>query len=317
MLFKEVIGQEQIIKQLIGTVANNRVAHAQLFYGGKGRGKLKLAIAYAQFISCRDTEKVERGDSCGTCPSCTKYNKLIHPDLHFIYPVADSKILKDKQKPASKYFLKYWREFLFESKYYVSLNEWYNKIDIERKQATINTHDCNEIIRTLSYTSYESEYKVMIIWMIEKLYHAAAPKLLKILEEPPDKTVFLLVAEQTDLVISTILSRLHLVKVPTINSNAIQEACVDYLQVSHERAKEIALLSNGSFKKAMMLNSGIEERKETFEKFVEWMRMCYAPNVPAIMDFCDANAKNSREESKNFLGFGLEALRVCLMINML
>jgi DNA polymerase III subunit delta' len=316
MLFKELIGQEQIISQLIGTVASNRVAHAQLFFGGSGRGKLKLAIAYAQFISCRDKDKIHKGDSCGTCPSCIKYNKLIHPDLHFVFPVAASKLLSESQKPASKYFLPQWREFLIQNGYYVSLNEWYDKIQIERKQATINTSDCNQIIHTLSYTSYESEYKVMIIWMIEKLYHAAAPRLLKILEEPPDKTVFLLVAEQTDLVISTILSRLHLVKVPPINTQSIGKAAVDLLQLAPDEANQIALLSNGSYKKAMLLHSGMEERQKTFSKFVEWMRMCYAPNVPAIMNFCDENAKHSREATKEFFQFSLDALRVCLMINM-
>lgn len=316
MLFKEVIGQDQIISQLIGTVANNRVAHAQLFFGGSGRGKLKLAIAYAQFISCRDKDKIQKGDSCGTCPSCIKYNKLIHPDLHFIFPVAASKLLSDSQKPASKYFLPQWREFLIENRYYVSLNEWYDKIEIERKQASINTGDCNQIIHTLSYTSYESEYKVMIIWMIEKLYHAAAPRLLKILEEPPDKTVFLLVAEQTDLVISTILSRLHLVKVPPIQTQSIEAAAVNILQLKPDEASQIALLSNGSFKNAMLLHSGMEERQKIFDRFVEWMRMCYAPNVPAIISFCDENARLSREATKQFFQFGLEALRVCLMINM-
>jgi DNA polymerase-3 subunit delta' len=229
--------------------------------------------------------------------------------------VAASKLLGDNQKPASQYFLPQWRDFLIQNGYYVSLNEWYDKIQIERKQATINTSDCNQIIHTLSYTSYESEYKVMIIWMIEKLYHAAAPRLLKILEEPPDKTVFLLVAEQTDLVISTILSRLHLVKVPPISTQSIEDAAVDLLHLEPEKAKQIALLSNGSYKKAIQLHSGMDERQKTFSKFVEWMRMCYAPNVPAIMGFCDENAKLSREATKEFFQFSLDALRVCLMIN--
>jgi DNA polymerase III subunit delta' len=316
MLFSEVIGQEQIKKQLIGTVANNRVAHAQLFFGGEGRGKLKLALAYAQFISCRDVQKIERGDSCGKCPSCIKYNKLIHPDLHFVYPVAESKLLDKKLKPASRHFLSYWRELLIENDFYISLNDWYNKIDIERKQATINTLDCNEIIRTLSYTSYESEYKVMIIWMIEKLYHSAAPKLLKILEEPPDKTVFLLIAGQTDLIISTILSRLHRVKIPRIDHEPLVRACIGNLKLDPARAQQTALLADGSYKKAIHLQSGVEERKELFGSFVNWMRMCYSANVPSILEFCDDIAKLSREQSKQFLQFGLEALRTCLMINM-
>ncbi len=220
MLFSEVIGQKEIKQKLIHTIAENRVAHAQLFYGDEGRGKLALALAYAQFISCKDPGKMQRQDSCGSCSSCIKYNKLIHPDLHFIYPVAESKVVKgprkSKKSVVSDDYLVPWREMIIDNKAYVSFDDWNKKLDIERKQASINSTDCGGIIGTLSYSSYESEYKIMLIWLIEKLNYQAAPKLLKILEEPPEKTGFLLIAEQIDMIIPTILSRLHQVKIPKI-----------------------------------------------------------------------------------------------------
>ncbi len=317
MLFSEVIGQNDIKQRLIRTVAEGRVAHAQLFYGPEGFGKLPLALAYAQFISCRDDHKFENQDSCGKCPSCIKYNKLAHPDLHFIYPVAESKVvnLPKGKKPESTAYVAQWREMILENNYYISLNDWYQKLDIERKQASINVNDCGNIIHTLNYSSYESEYKIMMIWMIEKLNYKAAPKLLKILEEPPEKTIFLLVAGQIDMIIPTILSRLHQVKVHRIEDAALMDACRERLEMPDERAREIARLAGGSFKEAMKLQHQAENIEKNFSKFVSWMRMCWAPDVPAILKFSSEQAKENREQSKQFLQFGLEALRNCLMLN--
>lgn len=317
MLFSEVIGQQEIKQRLVNTVAEGRVAHAQLFYGKEGHGKLALALAYAQFISCRDKEKFNRGDSCGTCSSCIKYNKLIHPDLHFIYPVAESKVVKlaSGKKPESASYVAQWREMIFENNYYISLNDWYRKLDIERKQASINAQDCGNIIHTLSYSSYESDYKIMLIWMIEKLYYAAAPKLLKILEEPPENTIFLLVAEQIDMIIPTILSRLHQVKIPKIDDASMMEACRQRLDLPDDRAREITRLANGSLKEAMKLQHKAGDLEKNFSKFVSWMRMCYHPDVPAVLEFAATQGKENREQSKQFLQFGLEALRNCLMLN--
>jgi len=316
MLFSEVIGQKEIKQRLIRTVSENRVAHAQLFYGAEGRGKLALAMAYAQFISCKDPNKIAKEDSCGVCSSCIKYNKLIHPDLFFIYPVAESKLRKDIKKPVSTDFVAFWREMINENNYYISLNDWYKKLEIERKQASINTQDCNNIITTLSYSSYESEYKIMLIWMIEKLNYQAAPKLLKILEEPPEKTLFLLVAEQTDMIIPTILSRLHLVKIPKIDNDSLLVACQQKLDLSYENALELTRLANGSFKKATSLQFETDTISRNFARFVEWMRMCYTPDVPAMLEFSNDTGKENREQLKRFLQFGLEILRNCLMIHL-
>jgi DNA polymerase III subunit delta' len=293
-------------------VRNNRVAHAQLFYGNQGNGKLALAIAYAQFINCRDKNKLELGDSCGKCPSCIKYNKLIHPDLHFVFPVAGSEAGK---KYISNLFLKEWREFLLQNSYYVSLNNWYVKIAIERKQAAINVAETNQIIHTLSYTSYESEFKVMIIWMVEKLNYQAAPRLLKMLEEPPDKTLFILIAEQTDQIISTILSRLLPIKIPRIEDAALIDACQQRFGLSEPEAAQIGIQANGSFSEAMRFMGQSENRKINFERFRDWMRHCWQFDVKELLAFCDVAAKESRDSNKSFLQAGLAILRNCLLLN--
>jgi DNA polymerase-3 subunit delta' len=313
MLFRDIIGQERIKDRLIQTVVENRVSHAQLFFGGEGRGKLSMAIAYAQFVNCRDSERFARKDSCGKCPSCIKYNKLIHPDLHFVFPVATNKEVKDK--PLSQNFMAYWRELLIQNRYFVTLNDWYNKIDIERKQAGINVHESNQVVKTLNYTSYESEYKVMIIWMVEKLNYQAAPKLLKIIEEPPDKTLFLLISENLDKIIPTILSRTQLVKFPKIDDASLVNASETILGLNNEQAIEVTRIANGNFREAMLLASRAGDINEGFEKFVNWMRMCYAADVPKIISFCDSIGKESRESLKEFLQSGMEVLRDCLAMN--
>ncbi len=312
MLFSEIFGQHSLKQQLKDTVLHNRVAHAQLFYGNQGNGKLALAIAYAQFINCRDKDKLQHGDSCGKCPSCNKYNKLIHPDLHFVFPVAGGDATK---KYVSNDFIKSWRELLLEKNYYITLSDWYAKIEIERKQAAINVTECNKIISTLSYSSYESEYKVMIIWMVEKLNYAAAPRLLKILEEPPDKTLFLLIAEQTDLIISTILSRLLPVKIPKIEEADLASACEKTLGINRNEAEQLAMLSNGSLSEALRLSGQSQVRRDYFDKFVGWMRQCWTLDMQGLSAFSDQMAKESRETCKSFLQFGLEVIRNCLLIN--
>lgn len=313
MRFKNIIGQDNLKNRLIESVRENRVAHAQLFFGGMGHGKLPLALAYAQFINCRDEEKLDKGDSCGTCSSCIKYEKLIHPDLHFVFPVAATKHVKEK--PVSRLFMEQWRELLAENQYFVSLSDWYEKLDIERKQAGINVEECNQIIRTLNYTSYESEYKVMVIWMLEKLNYQAAPKLLKILEEPPEKTLFLLIAEQPDQIISTIRSRLLMIKVPKIDERILDTACRKQLDLDPAQAKALTRLANGSFKQAMYLVRQVGARQKIFEKFRDWMRMCYSLDVKAIMNFSEEVGRESRETNKSFLQFGLTVLRNCLAMN--
>ena len=180
MLFSQIIGQEDIKKRLIQSVKENRIAHAQLFAGSEGNGKLALAIAYAQYINC--TNRTD-DDSCGVCPSCRKYNALTHPDLHFIFPTTTNKSIN--KDPESELFLNEWRSYLESNKGYASLPEWYETLGVENKQGAINVRDAATIMRKLNLKTYEADYKIAIIWMAEKLNVQAANKLLKLLEEGP------------------------------------------------------------------------------------------------------------------------------------
>lgn len=303
MRFSEIIGQEDIKKRLINSVKENRVSHAQLFLGPDGCGKLALAIAYAQYISCTDKQE---NDSCGTCSSCIKYEKLIHPDLHFIYPISGSKDI-------SKIFLKQWREFLIGKNYYVSINEWYEYIGLENKQGIINANDCHDIIKTFSLRSYESEYKIMIIWMIEKLYHSAAPKLLKIFEEPPEKTLFIMLSENSDLVLPTILSRTQMIKIPAISNKSLVEALVSKHSLSAKKAHEIIKLSGGNYSVALGLLSSEEDIY--LPVFREWMLNCYYRKFTEIIKWLDVFGKLGREKQKSFFLFSLDIVRSCVLIS--
>lgn len=309
MKFADVIGQQQVKTQLLKTVKNSRVSHAQLFLGQEGIGKLALAIAYAQYINC--TNKQEN-DSCGECPSCVKYEKLIHPDLHFIYPTATTEKI---DKPKSKDFVKDWREVVLKNKGYITLADWFGKIGIERKRGIINARDCNDIIQTLSYKSFEAEYKVMIIWMVEKLFHAAAPKLLKILEEPPDKTLFILIAENQESMLMTILSRTQLIKVPLIQDDDLK---VVLRQQGYSSAvvNDIVKVSRGNYIEAKALIENQEEESVNSKWFIEWMRVCWQGDVKAILAFISGFVRNPRDVQKNMLVYALRLMREAFLLNM-
>jgi DNA polymerase-3 subunit delta' len=322
MKFSDIVGQEPLKQRLKRTVLDNRVSHAQLFIGPEGSGKLALALAYAQYINCR---KRTPEDSCGECPSCKKYSKFIHPDLHFIYPINKTKEFDDKNT-SSKDFIAPWREFLLQNNYYVSLPDWYEKIGIEKKQGLINAEEADGINRTLAYKAYEAEYKVMIIWMVEKMNITSANKLLKNLEEPPDKTLFLLISENQEQIITTIQSRAQLIKFPKLADTDIQQALETQHTIDPAEAKKIARLADGNYTVALMLagktGSGsvsLEAERERFVVFREWMRRCFTiagnlkdydklqETLPHVI------GDGSREKQKEMLTYGLEMFRICLL----
>jgi DNA polymerase-3 subunit delta' len=309
MRFSEIIGQEVIKKKLVQTVLDHRVSHAQLFFGPEGNEKLALAIAYAQFINCPNRITGDHPDSCGACPSCIKYQKLIHPDLHFILPISTTK--KVTKKPKSNDFLEEWRAFLIGNDYHVNLHEWYEFIGMENKQGIINADDCNEIIHTLSYKSYESEYKVMILWMVEKLYYSAAPKILKILEEPPEKTLFILITEDPDQVISTIRSRTLLVKIPKIGVNDLTAYLIGKHGVVEREAGIIARQSYGNLKQALNRLQHIEEDQFNFTNFRKWMLLCFDNKIIDLVGFSGEISRIGRENQKDFLLYALKVIGVC------
>lgn len=243
MLFKDIVGQETLKKRLIELVNKGRISHAQLFLGKMGYGALPMAIAYAQFISCNN-----RGaeDSCGSCPSCLKFNKLSHPDLHFSFPFNKNENIKEKLDAiSSDYFISTWREAVLENPY-LDIDDWHRSIEIDQKQSVITVNESRSISKKLSLKSYESDYKFLILWMPEKMRPDAANKLLKLIEEPEEKTLLILVAEDAEALISTITSRTQIVRIPPIDSTSIKNYLVEQKSVEEQQAEKFTQLAEGN-----------------------------------------------------------------------
>lgn len=302
MLFQEIIGQNAIKEQLIQSVFENRVSHAQLFLGPEGSGSFALALAYAQFISCTDrTEK----DSCGLCSSCRKYNKLIHPDLHFSYP-----FFRGGEKEDSMADLGEWRDLVLTNPYF-NLDEWRLRLDAQNKQPNINKAECLNILHRLSLKAFESEYKTMIIWLPEYLKNEGN-RLLKTLEEPASKTLIILVAQNQDQILNTIISRTQLVKIPALKNEDIVHYLTDNKDISETQASRIAYLSDGNMQSALNLLK--EDDHDDFRNFTSWMRMTFADKGAQIIDFVDELSKLGRENQKNMLRYGVQLIRECIMM---
>ena len=313
MLFSEIIGQQEVKKQFIRTVTEQRIPHAQLLRGPEGIGKLALAIAYAQYISCENRTAT---DSCGVCPSCVKYKKLAHPDLHFVFPTIKP---TGKSSVVCDDFIAEFRKTVLESPYF-SVNEWYAEISGDAKQGLIYSNESEEILRKLSLKTYESEYKVMIIWLPEKMHGTCANKLLKILEEPPEKTIFLLVSNEPDQIITTILSRTQHIHIPRLKNDEIVRALMnnDDLDIEKEDALYAVNIANGSYLVALaVLNEG-DENKQNFERFVMIMRLAWQvgnkkdhASLKTLRKWSDdmAAATMGRERQKNFLSYAQRMTR--------
>ncbi|MBT3209781.1 MAG: DNA polymerase III subunit delta [Bacteroidetes bacterium] len=308
MQFKEIIGQESIKNRLIRSVEENRVSHSQLFFGPEGSGKLALAVAFAQYISC--TNRTEN-DSCGLCLSCRKFQKLVHPDLHFAFPIFKKKA---NDEPVCNDFIKEWREIFIENPYF-SLNNWYKKIKIENKQGVIYKKEGNEIIRKLNFKAFESEYKIMIIWLPEKMQNTSVGLLLKIIEEPPPKTLFVLVSENTDQIIKTILSRTQLIKIPKIDDSSLLQKLKSKFEVDENKLSNILHLANGNYTKALSLFEENEENKFNLEQFIALFRMCYTKEMLKIDSWVDEIASIGREKQLSFLKYSLKMIRENFILN--
>lgn len=309
MQFKEVVGHHDIKQKLVHTTKENRVSHAQLFLGPEGSGNLALAIAYAQYISC---ENKQDGDSCGVCKSCVKFKKLAHPDLHFIYPVSTSKTVK--KDPVSDDYIESWRETIIENPY-INQNKWYQIIDVENKQGIISKNESYEIIKKLNLKTFESEYKIMIIWLPEKMNAFAANKLLKLIEEPPAKTLFLMVSENSEQMLPTILSRTQLIKIPRIDNESMRNALCDRFGLSPENAEDIVHLANGNYFKAQNLLDSTENDFFNFEQFTLLMRLAYQRKVIEVINWVDEIARIGREKQKSFLAYAIRLIRENFMLN--
>lgn len=301
MQFKDIIGQEEIKSLLRKTVKDNHISHAQLFLGPEGSGNFPLALAYSQYVNC--TERTEE-DSCGICPSCNKFQKLIHPDLHFVFPIVTTKSTDSKCDD----FLDKWRLIILENPYF-SVNKWYQLLEVENKQGIIPKNESSEILRKLNLKTYESQYKIMLIWMPETMNKTSANKLLKILEEPPPFTLFIMISSSTDELLPTIISRTQIIKIPQIDDQSI----TNYLSIHHKldesRLNHILKLAKGNFIEVLNLLKSGDEDSFNMEMFIKLMRLCYAQDIIQLSDWVDKIAEIGREKQKNFLSYALRMVR--------
>jgi DNA polymerase-3 subunit delta' len=310
MLFKEIIGQEDVKKRLLTLVQQDRTPHALMLYGPSGSGKLALGVALAQYLACGDRQS---GDSCGKCPSCMKFSKLVHPDFHMVVPVLKtSKVTKD---PVSDLFMEDWREAFLDNPY-LTENQWYEAVGAENKQGAINKEESLQIVKKLGFKPYESAYRMLVIWLPEKMNQSAANKLLKFIEEPPEKTLILMVSESTDKILPTILSRTQLMHVPPLSAYAIREG-LEQMDIQDPGLIEDAVSkANGNYNTALQALKADETDLFNFEKFTGLMRLCYARNIIEINDWVDQVAGIGRERQKMLLDYSLRLLRENFMLHM-
>ena len=308
MQFSQIIGQTEVKERLIRSVKENRVSHAQLFLGPSGCGSLALALAYAQYIHCENRSK---DDSCGECSSCTKHSKVIHPDLHFSYPFIPS---KEKKIVTSSDELHKWREVLIANPY-LTLDDWFDYLGVENQQPIIPEVESGEILRKLNLTAYEAEYKITIIWMAEKLHNAASNKLLKILEEPPEKTVFILLVENEDQLLRTIVSRTQLIKINRIDDESLMNVLIKKDGLTSDNARNITFIAEGNYNTAQQLIHKNEDAEFNLFTFQTWMRSALKFDINAINKLVNDFAELGRERQKNFLSYCMHLMRESLVIN--
>ena len=313
MLFRDIIGQEAVKQQLRLSVREGRIPHAQLLAGQSGIGKLQLALAYAQYLNCPHRTD---DDSCGQCPTCLQYQKLQHPDLHFAFP-----IVKTDEGDTCDAFMEPWREMILEQGYF-DIDDWYKALGVETKQGMIYEKESAEILRKLSLKPFGDGYKVMIIWQPEKMNAACANKLLKLLEEPPVQTVFLLVSEHPEQLLPTIQSRVQLIRVSGLPNSTVAEALQRHSQLSETEASDIARIAHGSYLQALKKADESEENKQELRDFIALFRDAYTVGVLTnpqqkydslrrlrqwSADMADA--KVGREKQKHFLQYAQQQVR--------
>ena len=305
MFFSEIQGHDDTKRMLLNSVQNRHVAHAQLFLGSDGSANLGLALAYATYLNC---ENKQATDACGTCASCVKINKLIHPDVNFVMPVTTTK--SQPKEALSQKFLTEWREFVI-SNPYQTLNDWMQFIGAENKQGNISKDESRQLVRFASLKAFEAEFKIILIWLPELMHPAAANALLKLLEEPPANTIFLLVANSADKLLATILSRTQLVKVQAFTDQEVIAYLTQKGLTDETGAQQIALLAEGNLQAALQLST--ERTNDYFAFFVQWMRHCYANKFGDVVELSEEFQKMGRENQKNFLHYALSSLRKVLL----
>ncbi len=311
MQFKDIIGQEAVKAKLLNAYKEGRVAHTQLFLGPEGSGSLPLAIAFAQFLNCKNKQE---NDSCGKCSSCIKYEKFSHPDLHFVFP-SNKPEKSTERNPSSELYNKQWIEYLKKVNGYAVQSDWYSFLNIGNKQGSIYARDANNLIKALSFKSFEATFKVAIIWMVERMDTTPANKLLKTFEEPPEDTLIFLIAERYEMLLSTVRSRAQLVKVPKLKQDVLMDALKQQPDVNQLLLPDIVANANGNWNRALMLSKQTEEYQTNFELFREWLLLCYKYDYPALFSFAQKIAGIGREKQKSFLQYGLQVVHNSIQIN--
>lgn len=314
MLFSDILGQNYIKNYLTNSIDKGRIPHAQLFIGPEGCGTLPMAIAYAQYLLCQNNngENNTGNDFCNL-----KFNQIAHPDLHFAFPVTTNH--KIKSHPVSSHFLAEWRQLVLRQPY-GNLFDWYKLLGVENKQGQIGVDEANEIVKSLALKSYEGGYKVMILWMVEKMNSSCANKLLKLIEEPPKKTIFILITEDEEQIISTIKSRCQVLYFPALSENEIKEGLIKNYGIDANIALKIAHQANGNYNKACDLVYQDSEEIQFEKWFVYWVRSAFKAkgNKAAIHDlllWSEEISRTGRETQKQFLHFCQNLFRQAMLFN--
>ena len=305
MQFEAVIGQEILKKQLIQEIKSEKISHAQLFLGKAGYGTLPLALAFVQYLFC--TER-KIADSCGQCASCRKVSTLQHPDLHFSFPLVLA--INKTSNP----FLAEWRNQISDNPYF-SLNDWVARIDVKERQATIGTDESQEIIKKLNLKSFEGGYKVMIIWMAELMNPTCSNKLLKILEEPPAKTLFILIGESQENMLQTIVSRTQILKIPRINVDQLSGYLRTHYKLPVDKADSVSARSDGDFLEALEDIGDHVEHDQNRDLFIDLMRVCYKKEVLGMINWSEKITQSTKEAQKIFLKYALHMVRQSMLKN--
>jgi DNA polymerase-3 subunit delta' len=311
MQFKNVIGQQQVKQKLIGMASAAKVPHAMMLLGPEGNGNLALALAFSQYLQC---ENKQADDSCGACSACLKNQKFIHPDVHFTFPVVTK---KSSEAPISNDYITEWRNALAANPY-MNANEWLQSIEAENRQGNITVRECHEIIRSINMKTYESAYKIQIIWLAEFLKEAGNT-LLKIIEEPPANTIFILLVENIELVLNTIISRTQIIKVTAIEDNDIADALMLRFETDKQTASRIARISDGNFNAAINFADGVDSANDKL--LHRWLICCFnlklknsSTNTANLLEWVEEISKTGRENQKIFLKYALFFLRECSLI---
>ena len=306
MSFQEIIGHNELKKHLLASIDNNKVSHAQLFCGPEGCGHFAMAVAYAKYLLCSDRKE---NDSCGVCSSCRKMNLLSHPDVHFSFPIHLSKANKVEK---SDDCIQVFRE-MYSKHPYIGMNYWNELLGDSNKKGIIAVREGEAIIKKLGLKSFEGGYKILIMWLPELMNNEAANKLLKSIEEPPKKTLFLLVSNSTDRILDTILSRTQQINFNALSDNLVANKLINQFEINENEAMKLAKLSQGNVHKAISLLENKNNEAFLLSMFIEWMRLCYSRNISATIDWVDAISSKGREQQKVFLLFTLEMFRSAII----